>query len=524
MISITKNHYQFLSILLVLYILHSILAIIPPINSDEALYWEHSRHLALGYYSHPPLTGWIIAIITNFFGISKYSIRLASILLHLGTIVVVYLLAFEISKSKIFSNISIIIYSLFPLSIFFGTVITSDCSLFLFFSLTTFFLHKAVINDRKQFWYYGGISAGGMMLSKFMAFLFFPGVFFFLLFIPKYRNQLLTVHPYFAFCLTLLIFSPFIYWNAQNDWLTFQFNFLVRNQNLELDWKNPFLFFIGQMLAFSPLIFFSIVLILKNNLITLTKKLNEIVHKKNIEDSILFLSYIAGFPLIFFLIISIKVQVGAHWAGVVLPIASILLTISLFPEYSYTNHSSLDKKKLYGWLISASIVVLPMLILIIQPKILPNHLIYIDKVGSPTKPGSHIFGWKEIGRHLQNLIFKYDNQSNGLFLAAKDYGLASTIAFNVPSHPDVFLINYPQRGKHGKEYLIWGKGQKKIGNNMIYVTDNHDEEIDEIKPFFQDIKKLPPLVVKDDHRILRVFYIYLGKHYLGGEQDHLSIW
>ena len=122
MISITKNHYQFLSILLILYILHSILAIIPPINSDEALYWEHSRHLALGYYSHPPLTGWIIAIFTNFFGISKYSIRLASILLHLGTIVVVYLLAFEISKSKIFSNISIIIYSLFPLSIFFGTV------------------------------------------------------------------------------------------------------------------------------------------------------------------------------------------------------------------------------------------------------------------------------------------------------------------------------------------------------------------------------------------------------------------
>ena len=119
MISITKNHYQFLFILLVLYILHSILTIIPPINSDEALYWEHSRHLALGYYSHPPLTGWIIAIITNLIGISKYSIRLASILLHLGTIVVVYLLAFEISKSKIFSNISIIIYSLFPLSIFF---------------------------------------------------------------------------------------------------------------------------------------------------------------------------------------------------------------------------------------------------------------------------------------------------------------------------------------------------------------------------------------------------------------------
>ena len=63
-----------------LFIVHSILAIIPPLNSDEALYWEHSRHLALGYYSSP-LTGWLIAAITNF-------------LAHLNTVLDLYLSRF----------------------------------------------------------------------------------------------------------------------------------------------------------------------------------------------------------------------------------------------------------------------------------------------------------------------------------------------------------------------------------------------------------------------------------------------
>ena len=95
-----KQDLAIIIIIIVLFIVHSILAIIPPLNSDEALYWEHSRHLALGYYSHPPLTGWLIDAITSLFGISEYSIRFISIALHLCVISTIYVWTNELTNEK----------------------------------------------------------------------------------------------------------------------------------------------------------------------------------------------------------------------------------------------------------------------------------------------------------------------------------------------------------------------------------------------------------------------------------------
>src|SRR5271166_2824787 len=57
---------------------------------DEAQYWVWSRHLALGYYSKPPLVAWLIALTTAIFGESEFAIRLSAPLLHAGTAIFVY--------------------------------------------------------------------------------------------------------------------------------------------------------------------------------------------------------------------------------------------------------------------------------------------------------------------------------------------------------------------------------------------------------------------------------------------------
>src|SRR5712691_4999231 len=49
---------------------------------DEAQYWFWSRHLALGYYSKPPLVAWAIALTTGLFGDSEFAVRLSAPLLH----------------------------------------------------------------------------------------------------------------------------------------------------------------------------------------------------------------------------------------------------------------------------------------------------------------------------------------------------------------------------------------------------------------------------------------------------------
>ena len=97
-------------------------------------------------------------------------------------------------------------------------------------------------------------------------------------------------------------------------------------------------------------------------------------------------------------------------------------------------------------------------------KILPDRYLYIDSINEPNKQVSHIFGWQQIGSYIDKLITRYSKLPNGLFIAAPDYGLASTLAFNTPSKPNIYLINYPKDGFHGKEYLIWEKNKKMMRN------------------------------------------------------------
>src|SRR6202022_3042573 len=57
---------------------------------DEAQYWVWSQHLALGYYSKPPLVAWLIALTTGLFGDSELAVRLSAPLLHAGAAVFGY--------------------------------------------------------------------------------------------------------------------------------------------------------------------------------------------------------------------------------------------------------------------------------------------------------------------------------------------------------------------------------------------------------------------------------------------------
>ena len=177
--SLFNKHRELCILLFISFVLHSILALVPPLNGDEATFWEWSRHLALGYYAHPPMTGWLVALVTTIFGISKYSIRLTSILLHMGTIIFVYLLALDILREKKAALISIVIYAVMPLSVVLGTLLATDNNVIFCFTAATYFVKKAIIDEKKIYWYWAAIACGAMLLTKFMAFLFFLGMIIF---------------------------------------------------------------------------------------------------------------------------------------------------------------------------------------------------------------------------------------------------------------------------------------------------------------------------------------------------------
>src|SRR5579871_5837164 len=61
-----------------------------PITFDEAYYWTWSKHLAGGYYDHPPMVAIVIRLGTMIAGDTEFGVRLVSILLALPMSFAVY--------------------------------------------------------------------------------------------------------------------------------------------------------------------------------------------------------------------------------------------------------------------------------------------------------------------------------------------------------------------------------------------------------------------------------------------------
>src|SRR3954471_8933429 len=70
-------------IVLALVALRLVAAALTPITFDEAYYWMWSKHLAGGYYDHPPLVAVVIRLGTLIAGDTELGVRLVSILLAL---------------------------------------------------------------------------------------------------------------------------------------------------------------------------------------------------------------------------------------------------------------------------------------------------------------------------------------------------------------------------------------------------------------------------------------------------------
>src|SRR5207253_5422232 len=72
------------SVLLVaLVVLRLLAAAWTPLTFDEAYYWMWSKHLASGYYDHPPMVALVIRLGTVIAGDTELGVRLVSILLAL---------------------------------------------------------------------------------------------------------------------------------------------------------------------------------------------------------------------------------------------------------------------------------------------------------------------------------------------------------------------------------------------------------------------------------------------------------
>jgi 4-amino-4-deoxy-L-arabinose transferase-like glycosyltransferase len=201
--------------------LRLIAAAFTPITFDEAYYWMWSKHLAGGYYDHPPGVAVVIRLGTMIAGDTEFGVRLVSILLALPMSWAIYQAAAMLFGSRRVAASSAILLNVTLMAAVGTMIVTPDAPLLVASSLLLFALARVLHTGRGVWWLAVGAAAGCALLSKYTALFFGPAILIWLIAVPKLRHWLISPWLYLGGLVALVLFSPVILWNAGHHWVSF---------------------------------------------------------------------------------------------------------------------------------------------------------------------------------------------------------------------------------------------------------------------------------------------------------------
>jgi hypothetical protein len=207
--------------ILALVALRLVAAAWTPLTFDEAYYWMWSKHLAGGYYDHPPAVAYVIRLGTMMAGDTELGVRLASILLALPMSFAVYRTAAILFGGQRVAATATILLNVTLMAAVGTLIVTPDAPLLVASSFVLFCLAKVLETGRGAWWLAVGAAIGAALLSKYTAMFFGPAILIWLVAVPKLRRWLVSPWPYLGGVVSLLIFSPVILWNADHHWVSF---------------------------------------------------------------------------------------------------------------------------------------------------------------------------------------------------------------------------------------------------------------------------------------------------------------
>ena len=221
---------------------------------DESYYYAYSKHLAAGYIDHGPVIAYFIRFGTLLFGPNPFGIRFTSVLSLSVLSVAIYFFL----KSYFSTRCALVGFTTINLMTLFiaGSLITTpDTPMLFFFTIATMLYYLGYEKDRR-FLYMGGFFLGLGMLSK-ISVLFSSIAIFIYPFLDKNKRHILKTREFWiSFVISLIVFSPFVIWNFNNDFafVRYQGSHVFRKGDLgdffdlwgaQIGLSFPVFFFIG---------------------------------------------------------------------------------------------------------------------------------------------------------------------------------------------------------------------------------------------------------------------------------------
>lgn len=424
-----------------------LVAALTPVFPDETYYWDWSRHLATGYYDHPPMIAWLIRLGTSIFGHTALGVRIGAVVAGALATGFASAAARRLGGERA-GFLTAVLFAVTPLSAAGLVLATPDAPLLAaatacLYALVRVFETPPRSAASTMWWSIAGVALGLAFCSKLTSALLPLGVFAGLLITSTLRPRLAELGPYLATIIALAMFLPVIVWNAQHQWISFAFQLqhglggtsgsAVKR---ELDLIG------GQAGLVSPIVFVLCIAAVARALRRATVP----------AERLLGLVSIVIFA--FFVYSATQRRVEANWPALAF-VPAILLVAAFGSSGAWSR-----------WL-RPGIVLAGLLSLVAYV----NAFTPILPVPARRDPAARASGWPELAAAVSSTRASLPLAPARVHIAAARYQEASALAFHLTDHPDTYSLNISGRAN---QYDLWPgfNVRARPGDAMLLVVDD----------------------------------------------------
>mgnify|MGYP000268281393 CR=1 FL=1 len=458
--------------------LYSALALIHawalPFSADEAHYALYGTFLDLSYFDHPPMVGWLQSI-ALMFSTSEFSLRILPIILSTLSLYVLFNLAKKDFGEKT-AFITLLLFISAPILQILPFGMIPETPLIFAGLLNIWILKRIQENDGSKLtdWLLLGLILGIAGLSKYTGVTLAFSTFVVLLL--QFKSRLFSqLGLYIAGLIAAVCILPVLYWNMQNDWISFLYQLNHSAGKSEYSLLDALRMQLTQFAAFGPLVYVA-------GLVAIWK----LRANHNARMWLIFALPI----LVLFSILSAKGRSLPHWTE--------LGVIFMLPLIAQVLISSIGNKvQRRAFIVLGSITLL--LTLVVQILITYPKIAFDDY----HHPLADLMGWKEVSARITDLAEENDN----VFIP--NWSHASRVAWYARPLPVKVLDS------RFDQFDLWF-GSAEVGDSGILLLHADRKGFKEkLLNQFNSCELHDELEIKIDSSFVNYFKLYRCDHYTG---------
>ncbi len=473
---------------------------------DEAYYWDWGRRLDWGYFSKPPMIGWLMGLVGALTNNAEWGVRLAPLLFGTGTLATLFVLTRRLFDAKTAFWTALLVL-LTPGNIGLNLLFTIDAPLLFFWSLALLLFWLA-LEKPGCFWRWGALALviGLGTLSKQMM-LAFPGLMLAFAVTSKGDRAVLRRPGFWISMIVGTAFiTPVLWWNTQHDWITLEHtkhHFDGKSLGFA-DWVVRTLQFPGlQAAVYSPVTFAALVTVLVLGI--------KDWRARDRRTHYLLLCSVP--PLLAICALSLRQEINPNWPAVFYVPAFILLAAWVNGHLPFTAHPFWKK-----WTLRTGLG------FFILAHVLAAVVFLTDIKGHKKLKKLHdMCGWAETGAQAGRFLDQVPRPQNTFVLTTGYRYVAAELAFTMPQHPRVY--RWERSGKVESQYEVWPGPEERLGDDALIFKNGGDAPgsmFAEVTKCFESMERIGRIEVPLGEGNVRTLDVFIGHKLLSWDKPGVA--